>query len=234
MYIQENLKKIYQQIQLACNLSNKNPSSIKLLAVSKTKSIEDIFSAYKEGQISFGENYVQEGIEKIKYFENHDIHLEWHFIGKLQSNKTRLVAEYFDWVQTLDREKTAFRLNEQRPTHKDPLNVLIQINICDEETKTGIQPTELLRLAEYITHLPQLKLRGIMIIPKQQQNESEQESIFIKAKNLFSNLQKNYPNEQIDTLSMGMSDDMNIAIKAGSTMVRIGTAIFGIRKDSQK
>ncbi|QLB13336.1 hypothetical protein EV697_10341 [Bisgaardia hudsonensis] len=229
MSIQENLLKIQQEIHQVCKCANRECSSVKLLAVSKTKPMEDIFSAYKAGQVAFGENYVQEGIEKITYFQQQNINLEWHFIGPLQSNKTRLVAEYFDWIQTLDREKIAFRLNEQRPINQLPLNVLIQINISDETTKSGIQPNEMLAFAEYIQNLPQLKLRGLMVIPAPLKDRLEQQNIFLKVNKLFTDLQKHYPNEQIDTLSMGMSDDMDLAINAGSTMVRIGTAIFGKR-----
>lgn len=229
MQIKNNLATINQQISQYCELAQRNSSSVSLLAVSKTKPITDILAAYQAGQIVFGENYVQEGVEKIQYFSEQNIQLEWHFIGPLQSNKTKLVAEHFDWMQTLDREKIATRLNEQRPHYKQPLNVLIQINISDESSKSGIQPEEMLNLAKHIQNLPHLRLRGLMAIPAPTEDISEQEQAFNQMKLLFTELQQAFPNTQIDTLSMGMSDDMASAIKCGSTMVRIGTAIFGKR-----
>ena len=234
MDIQHNLNLIHQKIETACKEAKRNQNTVKLLAVSKTKPISDILSAYQAGQIAFGENYVQEGIEKIQYFESQGINLEWHFIGPLQSNKTRLVAEHFDWMQTLDRAKIADRLNEQRPINKAPLNILIQINISDEESKSGIQPEEMLTLAKHIENLPHLCLRGLMAIPTPTDKISEQENAFRKMLALFEQLKQALPNQQIDTLSMGMTDDMPSAIKCGSTMVRIGTAIFGSRNYIQK
>ena len=234
MNIQHNLNLIHQKIETACKEAKRNQNTVKLLAVSKTKPISDILSAYQAGQIAFGENYVQEGIEKIQYFESQGINLEWHFIGPLQSNKTRLVAEHFDWMQTLDRAKIADRLNEQRPTNKAPLNFLIQVNISDEESKSGIQPEEMLTLAKHIENLPHLCLRGLMAIPTPTDKISEQENAFRKMLALFEQLKQALPNQQIDTLSMGMTDDMPSAIKCGSTMVRIGTAIFGSRNYIQK
>lgn len=144
MTIEQNLAQIQQNIQHAVQQAKRPESAVKLLAVSKTKPVEDIYQAYQAGQTAFGENYVQEGVEKIQYFAQKNIPLEWHFIGPLQSNKTKLVAEHFDWMQTLDRKKIADRLNEQRPHYKKPLNVLIQINISDEDSKSGIQPNEML------------------------------------------------------------------------------------------
>ena len=234
MDIQHNLNLIHQKIETACEEATRNQNTVKLLAVSKTKPISDILSAYQAGQIAFGENYVQEGIEKIQYFESQGINLEWHFIGPLQSNKTRLVSEHFDWMQTLDRAKIADRLNEQRPTNKAPLNFLIQVNISDEESKSGIQPEEMLTLAKHIENLPHLCLRGLMAIPTPTDKISEQENAFRKMLALFEQLKQALPNQQIDTLSMGMTDDMPSAIKCGSTMVRIGTAIFGSRNYIQK
>ena len=234
MNIQHNLQDIHQKIEKACEQANRPKSAVKLLAVSKTKPVADILTAHQAGQIAFGENYVQEGVEKIQHFESQGIELEWHFIGPLQSNKSRLVAEHFDWMQTLDRAKIADRLNEQRPAHKSPLNVLIQINISDEESKSGIQPEEMLQLAKHIENLPHLRLRGLMAIPAPTHDIAEQESAFKKMKVLFEQLKQALPTQQIDTLSMGMTDDMASAIKCGSTMVRIGTAIFGARDYSQK
>lgn len=227
--IPQQLQQIHQQIKQACHAVGREQSAVKLLAVSKTKPVEDILIAHAAGQVAFGENYVQEGVEKIQYCQQHDVSLEWHFIGPLQSNKTRLVAEYFDWMQTLERAKIADRLNEQRSPYKAPLNVLIQINISQESSKSGIQPSDMLILAKHIENLPHLRLRGLMAIPEPTNDVAQQEQIFCQMKTLFEQLQQALPNAQIDTLSMGMTDDMQSAIKCGSTMVRIGTAIFGTR-----
>ncbi|MDO9972627.1 YggS family pyridoxal phosphate-dependent enzyme [Glaesserella parasuis] len=226
MSISQNLATISQQIQQYCQQANRPEQSVKLLAVSKTKPISAIAEAIEAGQRAFGENYVQEGIEKIQYFAENDT-LEWHFIGLLQSNKTRVVAEHFDWVQTIDRLKIAQRLSEQRPEHLPVLNVLIQINISDEASKSGISAKEMLELATQISQLPRLKLRGLMAIPKPESEPEQQKIALAQMNELFLQLQSQF--EGIDTLSMGMSDDMPSAIECGSTMVRIGTAIFGAR-----
>lgn len=226
MSISQNLATISQQIQQHCQQANRPEQSVKLLAVSKTKPISAIAEAIEAGQRAFGENYVQEGIEKIQHFEDNDT-LEWHFIGLLQSNKTRTVAEHFDWVQTIDRLKIAQRLSEQRPKHLPALNVLIQINISDEASKSGISAKEMLELATQISQLPRLKLRGLMAIPKPESEPEQQKIALAQMNELFLQLQSKF--EGIDTLSMGMSDDMQSAIECGSTMVRIGTAIFGAR-----
>ncbi|HDR1348048.1 TPA: YggS family pyridoxal phosphate-dependent enzyme [Pasteurella multocida] len=233
MTIEQNLAQIQQNIQHAVQQAKRPESAVKLLAVSKTKPVEDIYQAYQAGQTAFGENYVQEGVEKIQYFAQKNIPLEWHFIGPLQSNKTKLVAEHFDWLQTLDRKKIADRLNDQRPHYKKPLNVLIQINISDEDSKSGIQPNEMLDLAKQIQNLPHLCLRGLMAIPAPTDDLATQEQAFIQMHSLFEQLKQALPNAQIDTLSMGMTDDMASAIQCGSTMVRIGTAIFGTRDYSK-
>ncbi|STO94183.1 succinyl-diaminopimelate desuccinylase [Haemophilus pittmaniae] len=229
MTISQALTHIKQQIQNAAEQSDRKTDEIRLLAVSKTKPNDAIFEAYQAGQLAFGENYVQEGVDKIRYFEAQNIQLEWHFIGPLQSNKTRLVAEHFDWMQTLERAKIADRLNEQRPQEKPPLNVLIQINISDEASKSGIAPPDMLPLAEHICQLPHLRLRGLMAIPAPTNVLTEQQNAFTQMARLFDKLKAAFPNQQIDTLSMGMTDDMQSAIQCGSTMVRIGTAIFGAR-----
>ena len=234
MTIQQALETIHQKIQDATQLAHRAENAVTLLAVSKTKPNEAILEAYHAGQKAFGENYVQEGVDKIQYFEAQNIQLEWHFIGPLQSNKTRLVAEHFDWMQTLERAKIADRLNEQRPANKAPLNVLIQINISDEASKSGIQPSEMIELAEHIENLPHLRLRGLMAIPAPTDNIAKQEAAFSQMEQLFEQLKVAFPHQQIDTLSMGMTDDMQTAIKCGSTMVRIGTAIFGARDYSKK
>lgn len=231
MSISENLSRIQQQIkQISAEYQREN---VRLLAVSKTKPkpVQAIEEAIRAGQCAFGENYVQEGVEKIAYFSGNKL-LEWHFIGPLQSNKSRLVAEHFDWIQTVDRFKIAERLNDQRPEHLPPLNVLIQINISDESSKSGIQPEEMFSLAEKISQFPRLKLRGLMAIPKPESEPEQQKIALRKMKDLFNRLQQRF--ESVDTLSMGMSDDMASAIECGSTMVRIGTAIFGERNYSQK
>ena len=226
MSISQNLATISQQIQQYCHQANRPEQSVKLLAVSKTKPISAIAEAIEAGQRAFGENYVQEGIEKIQHFANNDT-LEWHFIGLLQSNKTRVVAEHFDWVQTIDRLKIAQRLNEQRPEHLPELNVLIQINISDEASKSGISAKEMLELATQISQLSRLKLRGLMAIPKPESEPEQQKIALAQMNELFLQLQSKF--EGIDTLSLGMSDYMQSAIECGSTMVRIGTAIFGAR-----
>ncbi|QIM67207.1 YggS family pyridoxal phosphate enzyme [Mannheimia granulomatis] len=224
MSISENLAQIHQKIQQFS--SDYQRENVRLLAVSKTKPVAAIQEAIEAGQLAFGENYVQEAVEKIEFFTNRT-DLEWHFIGPLQSNKTKLVAAHFDWIQTVDRLKIAERLNEQRPQHKAPLNVLIQINISDENSKSGIQPEEMLPLAQAISQLPNLKLRGLMAIPKPETEPTQQKVALRKMQQLFDRLQTEF--DGIDTLSMGMSDDMQSAIECGSTMVRIGTAIFGAR-----
>ncbi|MDP8078941.1 YggS family pyridoxal phosphate-dependent enzyme [Phocoenobacter skyensis] len=226
MSIEQNLKYIHQQICKFSQQCDRLPNTITLLAVTKTKPVSDIEQAIACGQRAFGENYVQEGVEKITYFKDHK-ELEWHFIGTLQSKKTRLVAEHFDWVQTLDRLKVATRLNEQRPTDMPPLNVLIQINISDEESKSGINPSEMQSFANEIIQLPHLKLRGLMAIPKPETEPEQQKIALNKMQILFQELKQLVPD--VDTLSMGMSDDMQSAIECGSTMVRIGSAIFGAR-----
>lgn len=224
MSISQNLAQIQQQIEsLSAQFQREN---VRLLAVSKTKPVSAIEEAIKAGQKAFGENYVQEGVEKIAYF-NQQADLEWHFIGPLQSNKTKLVAAHFDWIQTVDRLKIAQRLSEQRPADKAPLNVLIQINISDEASKSGIAPEDMLPLAKEIALLPNLKLRGLMAIPKPEHEPAQQKIALSKMQQLFNRLQTEF--EGIDTLSMGMSDDMAAAIECGSTMVRIGTAVFGAR-----
>ena len=224
MSISQNLAQIQQQIEsLSAQFQREN---VRLLAVSKTKPVSAIEEAIQAGQKAFGANYVQEGVEKIAYF-NQQADLEWHFIGPLQSNKTKLVAAHFDWIQTVDRLKIAQRLSEQRPAGKAPLNVLIQINISDEASKSGIAPEEMLPLAKEIALLPNLKLRGLMAIPKPEHEPAQQKIALGKMQQLFNRLQTEF--EGIDTLSMGMSDDMAAAIECGSTMVRIGTAVFGAR-----
>ncbi|GGD49475.1 YggS family pyridoxal phosphate-dependent enzyme [Lacimicrobium alkaliphilum] len=230
--IAERLESASDSIRQLCQSARLVPEQVKLLAVSKTKPIEDIRQAYAAGQCQFGENYVQEGVEKIQALRDLP-DIEWHFIGPLQSNKTRAVAEHFDWMQSLDRLKIARRLNEQRPDNMPALNVLIQINISHDERKSGLEnETELFALAEQIDRLPNLSLRGVMAIPSAGLDDAQQLAIFMRMRRLFDGLQARFP--QADTLSMGMSGDMHNAIKAGSTMVRLGTAIFGARGNSNQ
>ena len=224
--IAERLKSAYETVKQSALTANRPPKDVQLLAVSKTMPVSDIVQAYEAGQLLFGENYVLEGIEKVKALANLT-DIEWHFIGPLQSNKTRLVAENFDWVQSVDRIKIAQRLNDQRSAHKK-LNVCIQVNINNEVSKAGIKPEELDELAQQISLLPNLTLRGLMTIPAAGQSDKQQQSSFRNMHQLFDKLQQN--NSNIDTLSMGMSADLHNAIANGATMVRLGTAIFGARK----
>ncbi|PQQ38776.1 YggS family pyridoxal phosphate-dependent enzyme [Photorhabdus laumondii] len=225
--IEQNLQDVRTHIAIAAQKCERAPAEITLLAVSKTKPVEDIEKAIAAGQRQFGENYVQEGVEKIAYFANCN-DLIWHFIGPLQSNKSRLVAENFNWCHTIDRLKIAQRLNEQRPEGMEPLNILIQINISDERSKSGIQLDELSTLAAEMNKLPNVRLRGLMAIPAPEPEYEHQLVVFRRMEQAFLNLKTKYP--QIDTLSMGMTDDMAAAINCGSTLVRIGTAIFGARQ----
>ncbi|QII36500.1 YggS family pyridoxal phosphate-dependent enzyme [Rouxiella badensis] len=225
--IAENLQQVRERIASSAALCERSPEEITLLAVSKTKPASAIEEAIAAGQLAFGENYVQEGVEKVAAFSNHQPPLVWHFIGPLQSNKSRLVAENFDWCHTLDRLKIAQRLNEQRSKDKAPLQVLIQVNISDEQSKSGISLAEVPQLAADIAAMPHLMLRGLMAIPAAETDYDSQLAVFRQMTEAFNSLKLSYP--QIDTLSMGMTDDMPAAIAAGSTMVRIGTAIFGAR-----
>ncbi|WP_102797984.1 YggS family pyridoxal phosphate-dependent enzyme [Bowmanella denitrificans] len=226
--IAERLQSALESIAQHCTALNKSPQQVALLAVSKTKPVEAIEQAYAAGQRLFGENYVQEGIEKIHSLQ-HLKDIQWHFIGPLQSNKSKAVAEHFDWVQSVDRLKIAQRLSAQRPPKKAPLQVLLQMNISGEDSKSGVTDSAgLLALAEEVNALPNLTLRGLMAIPAPQQHEEAQRQVFKQLHQLFELLRARYP--QVDTLSMGMSGDMQAAIQAGSTMVRLGTAIFGERQ----
>lgn len=226
--ISQNLQAVSKHILETAQKNNRK--DVKLLAVSKTCPPSAVLEAAKAGQLAFGENYEQEAIEKIKALREiaPDMPLEWHFIGPIQSNKTRRIATYFDWVHSVDREKIAKRLSEQRPAFLPPLNICIQVNISDEESKSGLNPQDVLHLAQTISQLPNIKLRGLMAIPKEEKDPLKQREPFFKMKQLFNELQQK--GFDIDTLSMGMSADMDAAILEGSTLVRIGTAIFGARK----
>ncbi|ROR98929.1 hypothetical protein EDC56_3169 [Sinobacterium caligoides] len=223
--IADNLEAVYQRIGKACEKAGRQRDEVQLLAVSKTRSASEVLEAYDYGCRDFGENYLQDALEKITEIKPTDIH--WHFIGHLQSNKTRQVAEHFQWMHTVDRLKIAQRLNDQRPAQLPPLNICLQVNISGEDSKAGIDATELLPLAAKIESLEQLQLRGLMVIPAASQEVEQQRRAFAESRQLFSTLQAQHP--QVDTLSMGMSGDLDSAILEGSTMVRIGTDIFGAR-----
>ncbi|SFB80898.1 YggS family pyridoxal phosphate-dependent enzyme [Pseudoalteromonas denitrificans] len=224
--IAERLDSAYGRIKQATNKSNRSEQSITLLAVSKTKPISLILDAYEAGHRKFGESYVQESVEKIEKMA-HLNDIQWHFIGPIQSNKTKLIAQNFNWVQSIDRLKIAKRLNEQRPSNLKPLNILIQVNISNEASKSGCSIEEVNNLAQSIKTLDNLKLRGLMAIPAKKETVEQQIEDFTMLKTCFEALQTQY--KDIDTLSMGMSADLEPAIAAGSTMVRIGTDIFGAR-----
>ncbi|MFP2335753.1 YggS family pyridoxal phosphate-dependent enzyme [Enterobacter ludwigii] len=230
--IAHNLAQVRDKISAAATRCGRASEEITLLAVSKTKPASAIADAIEAGQHAFGENYVQEGVNKIRFFqEQGKTDLQWHFIGPLQSNKSRLVAEHFDWCHTIDRLRIASRLNDQRPEALPPLNVLIQVNISDENSKSGIELEELDALAADVAALPRLTLRGLMAIPAPESSYERQFAVAQQMAVAFEALKARY--ETVDTLSLGMSDDMEAAIAAGSTMVRIGTAIFGARDYTQ-
>lgn len=226
MSVADNLNTVLQQIRDAESKANRPADSVQLLAVSKRHSAEKIIEAYQAGQHVFAENYLQEALYKIQQLQEYDI--EWHFIGSIQSNKTRKIAENFAWVHSVSRFKIAERLSQQRPSDLADLNICIEVNIDAESSKSGVMPDELLPLAIQIAQLPHIKLRGLMVIPKFYETHEEQLAAFQRAANLLDDL--NQHGLQLDTLSMGMSADFPAAIAAGSTMVRIGTAIFGARK----
>lgn len=228
--IASRLLAIKNKIATHVRQAGRAPDDVQLLAVSKTKPIEAIYAAYQAGQRLFGESYVQEAIPKIQQLQTDANYtgIEWHFIGPLQSNKTKPVAEHFDWVHSVDREKIAQRLNEQRPEHLPALNVCLQVNISGEQTKSGINADEVFGLAGIISEFPRLKLRGLMAIAENTDDMNVVRDNFLHMQQLFNQLKSRYPS--VDTLSMGMTDDMPLAIRCGSTMVRIGTAIFGSRE----
>jgi pyridoxal phosphate enzyme (YggS family) len=203
----------------------REPYSVHLLAVSKGQPIAKIQEAIAAGQLAFGENYLQEALLKIKELNNPT--LEWHFIGNIQRNKTKQIAEHFAWVHTIDDVIIAERLNQQRPAHLPPLNVCIQVNISNEQNKSGVFKEEILSLATSIVTLPKLKLRGLMAIPAPQKDFTKQRGSFHELACLYQQLRQR--SFELDTLSMGMSDDFEAAIAEGSTLIRLGTAIFGAR-----
>ena len=217
------------RLSAACAAVGRDPTSVRLLAVSKTFSRDAVLEATASGQLAFGENYIAEGVEKIQSLCNQP-GLEWHCIGPVQSNKTRLVAEHFDWVQSVDRLKIAQRLNEQRPLHLAPLQICLQVNVDGGANKSGVSPSELMQLVQEVIQLPRLRLRGLMTIPEPSKDFAAARAVHAQTKALFDNINSSgLLAEAMDTLSMGMTADVEAAVAAGSTMVRVGTAIFGGR-----
>ena len=227
--ISANLQAVRDRVATAAQAVSREPHEVGLLAVSKTFGADAVIEAAEAGQRAFGENYLQEALDKIDAVRSArpDLLLEWHFIGPIQSNKTRPIAEHFDWVHSVDREKIAQRLSEQRPEHLPPLNICLQVNISGETSKSGVAPEEVLALAQTAAALPRLKLRGLMAIPEPAENMEQQRVPFRRMRELFDSLRQQ--GLTVDTLSMGMSADMDAAVAEGATIVRIGTAIFGHR-----
>jgi pyridoxal phosphate enzyme (YggS family) len=224
--IAENIAKVGVRIREAAQASQRDCASIGLLAVSKTKPAAAVREAFAAGTKDFGENYLQEALDK--QLELHDLPLTWHFIGPIQSNKTKPIAEHFSWVHSVDRLKIAERLSAQRPTNLPALNICLQVNVSGEASKSGCSPEELTALAQAVTQLPNLRLRGLMTIPEPTDDPVEQRAAFARLRELQQNL-----NLDLDTLSMGMSHDLEAAIAEGATWVRIGTALFGARDYSK-
>ena len=223
--ITEHLARVHKRVKLAACEAGRSAESVSILAVSKQQSVDLISAALAAGQHAFGENYLQEAIPKVTALAGADI--QWHFIGKVQSNKTRAVAEHFDWLHTVDRKRIALRLNAQRPDSRAPLNVCIQVKLAEEAAKSGIAPDQLLELAAGVAELPNLQLRGLMCIPPVTEQPESVRPYFRRLRQLYDELRAAGYN--LDTLSMGMSNDLEVAISEGATLVRIGTAIFGPR-----
>jgi len=221
------LHRVHQRIEAACQAVGRAPEGVRLLAVSKTFGPEAVRAAHAAGQTAFGENYIQEAVDKITALR--DLALQWHCIGPIQSNKTRLVAEHFDWVHSVDRLKIAQRLSEQRPAHLPPLQLCLQVNTDGGPTKAGVPPQALMPLAQAVAALPRLQLRGLMTIPDPVAGFEAQVALHRRATQLFEQVRQQLAPPQWDTLSMGMTADLEAAVHAGSTLVRVGTAIFGAR-----
>ena len=228
-----SLVAVHNEIVAACQDSNRVGADITLVAVSKTFGADAVIEAADAGQIAFGENYLQEALDKKQAVQavRPDLLLKWHFIGPIQSNKTRPIAENFDWVHSIEREKIAQRLAQQRPAHLPPLNVCLQVNVSGEASKSGVAPAELSVLAHAVAKLPQLRLRGLMAIPELQGDLAQQRTPFRALRGMLEQLRAE--GLALDTLSMGMSGDMDAAIAEGATIVRVGTAIFGNRHYAQ-
>ena len=225
--LEERLRAVQARIARACAESGREFASVSLLAVSKMQPAQAVREAQAAGQRAFGENYVQEALDKQAALADLRTALEWHLIGPLQSNKTRVVAEAFDWVHSVDRLKIALRLSDQRPAGLPPLNVCLQVNISGEASKSGLVPQEVLEVATAVAALPRLRLRGLMAIPEPAQGFEAQRAPHHALRRLLESL--NQQGLGLDTLSMGMSDDLEAAVAEGSTLVRVGTAIFGAR-----
>lgn len=225
--IADNLQQVRARVVKACTTAGRDAAGVQLLAVSKTFGPEAVREAHAAGQRAFGENYVQEALSKIEALADLRAELEWHCIGPLQSNKTRAVAEHFDWVHSVERLKIAQRLSEQRPAALPPLQVCLQVNVDGGANKSGVPPEEALALARSVAELPRLRLRGIMAIPEPAPDFVAQRALFMRAAAIFDEVRN--AGLALDTLSLGMSADLEAAIAAGSTMVRVGTAIFGGR-----
>ncbi|HEY1611452.1 MAG TPA: YggS family pyridoxal phosphate-dependent enzyme [Paraburkholderia sp.] len=225
--IAQHLEAVQQRIANAARAAGRDPHAVELLAVSKTFAAEAVRAAHAAGQRAFGENYVQESIAKIDALADLRANLEWHFIGPLQSNKTRPVAERFDWVHSVDRLKIAQRLSEQRPEQLPPLNVCLQVNVSGEASKSGVAPEEAAQVAHAIAGLPRIVLRGLMSIPEPEGDLAAQRAPHRRLRELFDALRAD--GLALDTLSMGMSADLEAAVLEGATIVRVGTAIFGAR-----
>jgi pyridoxal phosphate enzyme (YggS family) len=225
--IAANLHHVRERIVTACTAADRDPATVRLLAVSKTFPAEAVREALAAGQSAFGENYVQEGVAKILALTDVRAQLAWHCIGPLQSNKTRVVAEHFDWVHSVDRLKIAERLSEQRPADLPPLQVCLQVNVDGGANKSGVAAEEALALAQAVAALPRLRLRGLMAIPEPAPDFAAQRDLFLRARAVYDRIRDS--GIALDTLSLGMSADLEAAVAAGSTMVRIGTAIFGGR-----
>ncbi len=227
--LQRNYKEVLDRIAAACRAADRPPGSVSLLAVSKTFGADRVAALAAAGQRSFGENYVQEAVAKITALRNErpDLRLEWHFIGPIQSNKTRLIAEHFDWVQSIDRERIAERLSEQRAADRPPLQVCVQVNVSGEASKSGCAPADVIALARRIVSLPRLVLRGVMAIPEPSEDVAIQRGQAARVRGVFDDLRA--AGLAVDTISNGMSADIESAIAEGSTMVRVGTALFGRR-----
>ena len=221
----DNLSAISARIASAAQAAGRDPASVQLLAVSKTKPASAIREIHAAGVCDFGENYLQEALTKQQALS--DLPLIWHFIGPIQSNKTKAIAEHFDWVHSVDRLKIAQRLSEQRPDHLPPLNLCLQVNVSGEDSKSGCTPEELPTLAQAIAALPKLRLRGLMAIPEPTEDRAAQDAAFARVRELQDSL-----GLDLDTLSMGMSHDLESAIAQGATWVRIGTALFGARDEA--
>ena len=227
--IAENLQRIHTRMAQACLDAGRPSDSVQLLAVSKTFGADAVVQAHAAGQIAFGENYIQEAVDKITALAH--LPLQWHCIGPIQSNKTRLVAAHFQWAHTVDRLKIAQRLSEQRPAHLPPLQVCIQVNVDGGSTKSGVLPQEALALAQAVVALPRLTLRGLMCIPEPAPDFVAACAVFTRARGLFDSIKA--AGVPLDTLSMGMSADLEAAVLGGSTLVRVGSAIFGARPTSR-